>query len=96
MDDHPSGGSWARRHGRDALLLILTWAAGNVDAIGYLALGCVFTANMTGNTVLLGLHLAQEQGAAGIGRRGRRPSRQDLSGGARRAGHPHAGARATR
>jgi uncharacterized membrane protein YoaK (UPF0700 family) len=49
---------------RDALLLALTWAAGYVDAIGYLALGGVFTANMTGNTVLLGLHVSQEQGAA--------------------------------
>jgi uncharacterized membrane protein YoaK (UPF0700 family) len=37
-----------------------------VDAIGYLALGRVFTANMTGNTVLLGLHLGQEQGAAAL------------------------------
>src|SRR5262245_52071634 len=60
------GGAWAARHGRDVLLLILTWAAGCVDAIGYLALGHVFTANMTGNTILLGLHLAQEQGAAAV------------------------------
>ena len=60
------GDSWVRRHGRDVLLLGLTWAAGTVDAIGYLALGRVFTANMTGNTVLLGLHLAQEQGAAAL------------------------------
>ncbi len=51
-------------HWRDVLLLALTWAAGYVDAIGYLALGGVFTANMTGNTVLLGLHVSQEQGAA--------------------------------
>ena len=36
------------------------------DRIGYLGLGHVFTANMTGNTVLLGLHLAQEQGAAAV------------------------------
>jgi uncharacterized membrane protein YoaK (UPF0700 family) len=54
--------SWAERHRRDILLLVLTWAAGSVDAISFLALGRVFTANMTGNTVLLGLHLAQEQG----------------------------------
>ena len=44
---------------RDALLLLLTWAAGNADAISYLGLGHVFTAMMTGNTVLLGLALAQ-------------------------------------
>ena len=48
------------------MLLALTWAAGSVDAISFLALGHVFTANMTGNTVLLGLHLAQEQGAAAL------------------------------
>src|SRR5215467_6235892 len=58
--------SWLRRHERDLLLLALTWAAGNVDAIGYLGLGRVFTANMTGNTVLLGLHLGQAQGAAAV------------------------------
>jgi uncharacterized membrane protein YoaK (UPF0700 family) len=40
-------------------LLALTWAAGNMDAISYLGLGHVFTAMMTGNTVLLGLALAQ-------------------------------------
>ena len=61
-----SRGSWMRRHERDLMLLALTWAAGNVDAIGYLGLGRVFTANMTGNTVLLGLHLGQEQGAAAL------------------------------
>jgi uncharacterized membrane protein YoaK (UPF0700 family) len=44
---------------RDAMLLALTWAAGSVDAISYLGLGQVFTAMMTGNTVLLGLALAQ-------------------------------------
>jgi len=45
--------------GRDVLLLLLTWAAGNADAISYLGLGHVFTAMMTGNTVLLGLAVAQ-------------------------------------
>jgi uncharacterized membrane protein YoaK (UPF0700 family) len=44
---------------RDSRLLALTWAAGSVDAISYLGLGHVFTAMMTGNTVLLGLALAQ-------------------------------------
>jgi uncharacterized membrane protein YoaK (UPF0700 family) len=52
------------RHARDVSLMALTLAAGYLDAIGYLVLGGVFTANMTGNTVLLGLHLSQEQGAA--------------------------------
>jgi uncharacterized membrane protein YoaK (UPF0700 family) len=41
------------------MLLMLTWAAGSVDAISYLGLGHVFTAMMTGNTVLLGLALAE-------------------------------------
>ena len=41
------------------MLLALTWAAGSVDAISYFGLGHVFTAMMTGNTVLLGLALAQ-------------------------------------
>jgi uncharacterized membrane protein YoaK (UPF0700 family) len=41
--------------GRDVLLLVLTAAAGWADAISYVGLGHVFTANMTGNLVLLGL-----------------------------------------
>jgi len=45
-------------------VLLLTGAAGYVDAISYLALGRVFTANMTGNTVLLGLALVQADGGA--------------------------------
>src|SRR5262249_46555433 len=63
-DPSPAAQSWARF--RDLMLLALTWAAGYIDAIGYLALGGVFTANMTGNTVLLGLHVSQEQGAAAL------------------------------
>jgi uncharacterized membrane protein YoaK (UPF0700 family) len=45
--------------GRDAMLTSLSLAAGCVDAVGYLGLGQVFVANMTGNTVLLGLALGQ-------------------------------------
>jgi len=44
---------------RNMLLLLLACAAGAIDAISYLGLGRVFTANMTGNTVLLGLALVQ-------------------------------------
>jgi uncharacterized membrane protein YoaK (UPF0700 family) len=33
-----------------------------VDAVGYLGLGQVFVANMTGNTVLLGLAIGQADG----------------------------------
>jgi uncharacterized membrane protein YoaK (UPF0700 family) len=46
---------------RDALLLTLTAAAGSVDAVSYLGLGRVFTANMTGNLVLLGIAVGQSQ-----------------------------------
>lgn len=41
-------------------LLALTVTAGCVDAASYLGLGQVFTANMTGNVVLLGFGLAGE------------------------------------
>lgn len=45
--------------GRDLLLLGLTWSAGFLDAISFLGLGNVFTANMTGNTILLGIALGR-------------------------------------
>ncbi len=48
------------------MVLMLTWAAGSVDAISYLGLDHVFTANMTGNTVLLGLALGQGHGFAAL------------------------------
>jgi uncharacterized membrane protein YoaK (UPF0700 family) len=41
-------------------LLLLTWTAGTLDGLSYLS-GHVFTANMTGNTVLLSLHVVQGQ-----------------------------------
>ena len=48
------------------MVLGLTLVAGCTDAISYLGLGRVFTANMTGNTVLLGVAVAQrDAGAAG-------------------------------
>lgn len=37
------------------LMLVLTFTTGIVDAIGYLGLDYVFTANMTGNVVILGM-----------------------------------------
>lgn len=40
---------------RDGLLIGLTFAAGVVDAVSYLGLGKIFTANMTGNIVFLAL-----------------------------------------
>jgi uncharacterized membrane protein YoaK (UPF0700 family) len=50
--------------GRDAMLLVIAWAAGYMDAISYVGLGHVFTANMTGNTVLLGLALGEGKESA--------------------------------
>jgi uncharacterized membrane protein YoaK (UPF0700 family) len=44
---------------RDALLIALTFAAGVVDAVSYLGLGQIFTANMTGNVVFLALALGE-------------------------------------
>ena len=52
--------------GRESMLLFLTCAAGSVDAISYLGLGHVFTAMMTGNTVLLGLALGQGHALAAL------------------------------
>jgi uncharacterized membrane protein YoaK (UPF0700 family) len=43
-------------------LLALTFASGMVDAVSYLGLGRVFTANMTGNLVLLGFGIAHSGG----------------------------------
>jgi uncharacterized membrane protein YoaK (UPF0700 family) len=52
-----------------ALLLALTAVTGFVDAVSYLALGHVFTANMTGNVVFLGFAMAAAPGLS-IGRSG--------------------------
>lgn len=46
------------------LLLVLTAAAGLVDAVSYLALGHVFVANMTGNVVFLGFSIAGGTGVS--------------------------------
>ncbi len=53
-----TGETW----GRDAMLTSLSLAVGCVDAVGYLGLGQAFVANMTGNTVLLGLAIGQADG----------------------------------
>src|SRR5438270_7859854 len=46
------------RHPLARALLVLTFTSGLVDAASYLGLGHVFTANMTGNVVLLGFGIA--------------------------------------
>jgi uncharacterized membrane protein YoaK (UPF0700 family) len=45
-----------------ATLIVLTMVSGLVDAVSYLGLGHVFTANMTGNVVLLGFAAAGASG----------------------------------
>lgn len=45
-----------------AMLLLLTFSTGMVDAIGYLGFDKVFTGNMTGNVVILGMGLAGADG----------------------------------
>jgi hypothetical protein len=55
----PLPGARRRLTVRNILLLLLACTAGGVDAVSYLQLGHVFTANMIGNTVLLGLALSQ-------------------------------------
>ena len=50
------------RHPLVRVLLVLTFTTGLVDAVSYLGLGRVFTANMTGNVVLLGFGIAGSRG----------------------------------
>jgi uncharacterized membrane protein YoaK (UPF0700 family) len=50
------------RHPLTRALLALTFTTGLVDAVSYLGLGRVFTANMTGNVVLLGFGIAGSGG----------------------------------
>ncbi|HEV2439785.1 MAG TPA: YoaK family protein [bacterium] len=50
---------------RKRLVLLLAGAAGCLDAVGYLMLG-LFTANMTGNTILLGLSVGREAWADAV------------------------------
>src|ERR1700726_3931461 len=44
------------------VLLVMTAVTGIVDAVSYLGLGHVFTANMTGNIVLMGFRLGGTSG----------------------------------
>ena len=55
-------GATSVRHPLSRALLALTFTTGLVDAVSYLALGRVFTANMTGNIVLLGFGIAGSGG----------------------------------
>src|ERR1700685_651255 len=42
------------------LAAFITWLAGFVDAIGFLSLGHIYTANMSGNSVELGIQFASQ------------------------------------
>ena len=55
-------GARSVRHPLTRALLALTFTTGLVDAVSYLGLGRVFTANMTGNVVLLGFGIAGSGG----------------------------------
>lgn len=55
-------GAASVRHPLTRALLALTFTTGLIDAVSYLALGHVFTANMTGNVVLLGFGIAGSGG----------------------------------
>ena len=50
------------RHPLAQALLGLTFTTGLIDAVSYLGLGHVFTANMTGNIVFLGFGIAGGSG----------------------------------
>jgi uncharacterized membrane protein YoaK (UPF0700 family) len=50
------------RHPLARTLLMLTFTTGLVDAVSYLGIGHVFTANMTGNIVFLGFGIAGSGG----------------------------------
>lgn len=49
------------------LMLALTFSTGIIDAVGYLGLDRVFTGNMTGNVVILGMALAGGDGLPVLG-----------------------------
>jgi uncharacterized membrane protein YoaK (UPF0700 family) len=55
------------RHPLTRTLLALTFSTGLIDAACYLGLGRVFTANMTGNILLLGLGVAGSGGLPVLG-----------------------------
>jgi len=48
-------------------MLVLTFVTGLVDAVGYLGLDRIFTGNMTGNLVILGMGLAAEDNLPVVG-----------------------------
>jgi uncharacterized membrane protein YoaK (UPF0700 family) len=53
---------FVHRHLHVWLMMTLTVVTGALDAVGYLGLDRVFTGNMTGNVVILGMGVAAEEG----------------------------------
>ncbi|HLI82156.1 MAG TPA: YoaK family protein [Candidatus Binataceae bacterium] len=43
------------------IAILMTWAAGFIDVVGYLSLFGLYTANMSGNTVAMARHIALQQ-----------------------------------
>ena len=80
-----------RRH--LVLMLALTFTTGIVDAVGYLGLDRVFTANMTGNVVILGMAVvgAEDLPVLGPSSRSRRSSAAPHSVAGCCGRHPRAG-----
>lgn len=62
---HTTRGEVARTH--LLLMLALTFSTGVIDAVGYLGLDRVFTGNMTGNVVILGMGLTGVDGLPVLG-----------------------------
>ena len=60
LRDHPNGLHLG-------LMLALTFSTGIIDAVGYLGLDRVFTGNMTGNVVILGMALTGADGLPIVG-----------------------------
>jgi uncharacterized membrane protein YoaK (UPF0700 family) len=49
-----------QRNRRLFLAALLTWIAGFVDAVGFISLGHIYTANMSGNTVAIGIQAVSQ------------------------------------
>jgi uncharacterized membrane protein YoaK (UPF0700 family) len=62
MTDQPDRSTRNEKFALVPLLLIMTVAAGAIDAVSILSLGRVFVANMTGNVAFLGFALAGSSG----------------------------------
>jgi uncharacterized membrane protein YoaK (UPF0700 family) len=63
----PTGAEIGDGHPLVLALVVLTCVSGVVDAISYLGLGHVFTANMTGNVVVVGFAIAGAPGFSAAG-----------------------------